>query len=86
MNAIQNDFTPEAMTVSNRNLVFTATMENGAGKSRATIDNTLNCASWEEEDLISINGVNYSAQSAGTQTTFKAANEGEEAEGDVFKA
>lgn len=81
-----NDFTPEAMTVSNRNLVFTATMENGAGKSRATIDNTLNCASWEEEDLISINGVNYSAQSAGTQTTFKAANEGEEAEGDVFKA
>ena len=56
-------------------LVFTATMENSEG-SRATFDNTDNCAAWEAGDQISINGKKYSAQEAGTTTTFEADNEG----------
>ena len=56
-------------------LVFTATMENSEG-SRATFDNTDKCAAWEAGDQISINGKKYSAQEAGTTTTFEADNEG----------
>ena len=64
-------------------LVFTATMENSEG-SRATFDNTDKCAAWEAGDQISINGKKYSAQEAGTATTFKADNEG--ATGETYNA
>lgn len=50
-------------------LVFTATME-GASSSKATFDYTYKCASWEVNDLISINGNTFQAKSAGTSTTF----------------
>ena len=50
-------------------LVFTATME-GAPETRATYDGTYKCASWEVDDRISINGVLYQAETAGTSTTF----------------
>lgn len=55
--------TPQKVTV------FTATME-GAPETRATYDGTYKCASWEVDDRISINGVLYQAQTAGTSTTF----------------
>ena len=64
-------------------LVFTATMENSEG-SRATFDNTDKCAAWETGDQISINGKKYSAQGAGTTTTFEADNE--EATGTTYNA
>ena len=64
-------------------LVFTATMENSEG-SRATFDSGNKCAAWEAGDQISINGKTYSAQAAGTTTTFKA--DGEDATGDTYKA
>ena len=65
-------------------LTFTASMEGSA--TRATYDGTNKCASWEEGDQISINGKTYNAQSAGLTTTFKAATDGQEAEGDTYNA
>lgn len=50
-------------------LVFTATMED-APDAKATYDNTYNCASWEKNDRISINGYPFYAGSAGTTTTI----------------
>lgn len=52
-----------------QSLVFTATME-GASGTRATFDNTAKCASWEVNDRICINGLVFSAKTAGTSTTF----------------
>lgn len=52
-------------------LVFTATMED-APDAKATFDNTYNCASWELNDKICINGYPYYASSAGTTTTIVA--------------
>ena len=65
-------------------LTFTASMEGSA--TRATYNDTEKCASWEEGDQISINGKTYNAQSAGLTTTFKAATEGQEAEGPTYNA
>ena len=56
-------------------LIFTATMEEAEG-ARATFNATDKCAEWEEGDQISINGKTYSAQEAGTITTFEADAEG----------
>lgn len=50
-------------------LVFSATME-GAPESKATFDNAAECASWEVGDQISINGLLYKTNAAGTSTTF----------------
>lgn len=47
---------------------FTATME-GSPESKATFES--NIPSWEEDDLLSINGFYYKAQSAGYTTLFK---------------
>lgn len=52
-------------------LVFTATME-GYDQTKATFNDSIWCAEWEVGDKISINGYLYSAQSAGTTTTFVA--------------
>ena len=68
-----NDF--EQSQTGKQALVFTATMENSEA-TRATFDNTKKCAAWEAGDQISINGKTYSAQTAGTTTTFEADNEG----------
>ena len=68
-----NDF--EQSQTGKQALVFTATMENSEA-TRATFDNTDKCAAWEAGDQISINGKTYSAQTAGTTTTFEADNEG----------
>ena len=68
-----NDF--EQNQTGKQALVFTATME-GSEATRATFDNTDKCAAWEAGDQISINGKKYSAQDAGTTTTFKADAEG----------
>ena len=65
-------------------LTFTASMEGSA--TRATYNDTEKCASWEEGDQISINGKTYNAQTAGLTTTFKAATEGQEAEGPTYNA
>ena len=65
-------------------LTFTASMEGSA--TRATYNSTAKCASWEVGDQISINGKTYNAQSAGLTTTFKAATEGQEAEGETYNA
>lgn len=65
-------------------LIFTATMEGNA--TRATYNSTEKCASWEVNDQISINGKTYNAQSAGLTTTFRAATEGQEAEGETYNA
>ncbi len=65
-------------------LTFTASMEGSA--TRATYNDTKKCASWEEGDQISINGKTYNAQSEGLTTTFKAATEGQEAEGETYNA
>lgn len=53
-------------------LVFTATMEGVSGipDTKATFDNSAKCASWELNDQICINGRIYSAEKAGTSTTF----------------
>lgn len=51
--------------------VFTATVED-APESKATFNDTYKCAAWEVGDRININGKTYSAQTAGTTTTFKA--------------
>ena len=66
-------------------LVFTATMEGSEG-TRATYNSTNKCAAWEAGDQISINGKTYNAQSAGLTTTFKAATEGQEADGPTYNA
>ena len=76
-----NDF--EQNQTGKQALVFTATME-GSEATRATFDNTDKCAAWEAGDQISINGKKYSAQDAGTTTTFKADAEG--ATGETFNA
>lgn len=65
-------------------LTFTASMEGSA--TRATYNSTEKRASWEVNDQISINGKTYNAQSAGLTTTFKAATEGQEAEGETYNA
>ena len=65
-------------------LTFTASMEGSA--TRATYNSTAKCASWEVGDQISINGKTYNAQSAGLTTTFKAATQGQEAEGPSYNA
>lgn len=66
-------------------LVFTATMEGSEG-TRATYDSGKKCASWEAGDQISINGKTYNARSAGLTTTFKAATQGQEADGPIYNA
>ena len=76
-----NDF--EQNQTGKQALVFTATME-GSEATRATFDNTNKCAAWEAGDQISINGKKYSAQEAGTTTTFKADAEG--TSGETFNA
>ena len=76
-----NDF--EQSQTGRQALVFTATMENSEA-TRATFDNTEKCAAWEAGDQISINGKTYSAQEAGTTTTFKA--DGEGATGTTYNA
>ena len=76
-----NDF--EQNQTGKQALVFTATME-GSEATRATFDNTKECAAWEAGDQISINGKKYSAQEAGTTTTFKADAEG--ATGETYNA
>ena len=76
-----NDF--EQNQAGKQSLVFTATMENGEA-TRATFDNTDMCAAWEAGDQISINGKAYSAQAAGTTTTFKAV--GDDASGTTYNA
>ena len=76
-----NDF--EQSQTGKQALVFTATMENSEA-TRATFDNTKKCAAWEAGDQISINGKTYSAQTAGTTTTFEADNEG--ATGETYNA
>ena len=72
-------------------LVFTATMEGIGGDTRATLDGT-NCAAWEVGDEVLIYGIVninpfgpsdiesavYTAQSAGTKTTFMPKTEGKE--------
>ncbi len=67
-----NEF--EQIQAGGQGLVFTATMENSE-VTRATLDDTKRAA-WEAGDQISINGKKYSAQEAGTTTTFKADAEG----------
>lgn len=69
---------------NNQKKVFIGTIENNP--TRATFDEKENCASWEVGDLVSINGANYSAKSAGTTTTFEAEVSGVEAEGELYKA
>lgn len=64
-------------------LTFTATVE-GTPETRATFNDTNKCAAWEEGDQININGKIYSAQTAGTTTTFKA-DDGA-ATGDTYNA
>ena len=64
-------------------LTFTATMEDSEA-TRATYDNTNLCAAWEVGDQISINGKIYSAQAAGTTSTFTA--DGEGATGTTYNA
>ena len=76
-----NEF--EQTQIGNQGLVFTATMEGSEG-TRATYDATNKCAAWELGDKININGKIYSAQEAGTTTTFKA--DGEDATGTTYKA
>ena len=76
-----NDF--EQSQTGKQALVFTAIMENSEA-TRATFDNTEKCAAWEAGDQISINGKKYSAQEAGTTTTFEADNEG--ATGETYNA
>ena len=49
-------------------MVFTATME-GIPASKATLDGMT--PSWEEGDVISIDGHTYTAQTAGTSSTFE---------------
>ena len=66
-------------------LTFTATMEDSEA-TRVTFDNDESCAVWEVNDQISINGVSYSAQTAGTTSTFTATTTGEEAEGPTYNA
>lgn len=50
-------------------LIFRATIE-GATSSKATLDNTAKRASWEIGDQININGILYSAETAGASTSF----------------
>ena len=76
-----NDF--EQSQTGKQALVFTATMENSE-TTRATYDATNKCAAWEAGDHININGKAYSAQEAGTTTTFKA--DGEGATGTTYNA
>ena len=85
LSSCSNDNEFEQNQIGNQGLVFTATMEGSEG-TRATYDRDKKCASWEEGDQISINGVNYSAQTAGTTTTFKATTEGEEATDETYNA
>lgn len=75
-----NEF--EQIQADSQGLVFTATMENSEA-TRATLDDTKRAA-WEAGDQISINGKKYSAQGAGTTTTFKA--DGEGATGETYNA
>lgn len=70
--------------IGNRVLTFSATMEGNA--TRATLDGNENCALWDANDQININGVRYNAQAAGATTTFKAATSGVEAAGSTFTA
>ena len=76
---------PESGAPETPSVVFTATME-GMPASKATLDADARCASWEVGDQISINGVIYKAQTAGTATTFTAATESMEASGDTYNA
>lgn len=70
--------------IGNRVLTFSATMEGNA--TRATLDGNENCALWDANDQININGVRYNAQAAGATTTFKAATSGVGAAGSTFTA
>ncbi|MCQ2056984.1 MAG: hypothetical protein MJY75_02105, partial [Bacteroidaceae bacterium] len=83
LNSCSRDNEFEQIQTGSQGLVFTATMENSEA-TRATFDNTGKCAAWEADDQISINGKKYSAQGAGTTTTFKA--DGEGATGETYNA
>ena len=85
LSSCSNDNEFEPSQIGKQALVFTATMEGSEG-TRATYNSDKKCASWEEGDQISINGKTYNAQSAGLTTTFKAATEGQEAEGSTYNA
>ena len=85
LSSCSNDNEFEPSKIGKQALVFTATMEGSEG-TRATYNSDKKCASWEEGDQISINGKTYNAQSAGLTTTFKAATEGQEAEGSTYNA
>lgn len=85
LSSCSNDNEFEPSQIGKQALVFTATMEGSEG-TRATYDSDKKCTSWEEGDQISINGKTYNAQSAGLTTTFKAATEGQEAEGPTYNA
>lgn len=81
LNSCSRDNEFEQIQAGSQGLVFTATMENSEA-TRATLDNKR--AAWEAGDQISINGKKYSAQEAGTTTTFKADAEG--ATGETYNA
>ena len=81
LNSCSRDNEFEQIQAGSQGLVFTATMENSEA-TRATLDNKR--AAWEAYDQISINGKKYSAQGAGTTTTFKA--DGEGATGETYNA
>lgn len=81
LNSCSRDNEFEQIQAGSQGLVFTATMENSEA-TRATLDNKR--AAWEAGDQISINGKKYSAQGAGTTTTFKADAEG--ATGETYNA
>lgn len=65
---------PESGAPETPSVVFTATME-GMPASKATLDADARCASWEMNDLISINGHTFIANSAGTSTVFSELTE-----------
>ena len=65
---------PESGAPETPSVVFTATME-GMPASKATLDADARCASWEMNDLISINGHTFIANSAGASTVFSELTE-----------
>lgn len=66
--------------LGSHSLEFTATIEGGEVKmSRAIFDNSTQCASWEKDDKIVINGVEYKAKKSGSTSAFVAVTQGKEA-------
>ena len=82
LSSCSSDNDPIVSETGKQALTFTATMD--GAETRATLVGMT--PSWEVGDQISINGKTYNAQEAGLTTTFKAATEGQEAEGPTYNA